>query len=76
VNKDKLETLKDEVAKRFNDLSEQKNNIVDEMRCLQGEHRLLIKLINEWESVQDGSERNEPTESTNKPKKSSRRKGV
>lgn len=36
------------IEARFNDLTEQKQNIVEELYRLQGEHRLLVELINNY----------------------------
>jgi len=75
VNKAKLETKRQEVADRFSELNGEKEKIVTEMTCLQGEHRLLTKLINEWEE-ENGTELIESSEPISKPKKSPHRKGV
>jgi hypothetical protein len=77
VNKQDLETMKAQAEDSFKRLSEQRIGITDELTMLQGEHRLLVKLIDQLVAEEShGSEQSESDKSINKPEVSPRRKGV
>lgn len=55
MSKDDLENRKAAIQVRFDELANTKVNVEDEMRRLEGEHRLIVELL---EAVEPGGDNN------------------